>query len=138
MEEISENQQAILQVSDAYSEEYLRNVQCMPEEMRKDLRARIDKLNARAGELGDVKIRLTGEIYNMVDGNINRLDAGLARFREEIAGRAAKVANAVDHHQEVRPRTAEKDDKRHDVSNNNSKKSCTSRNVYFSAFAGRL
>lgn len=77
----------LLKEIDTLKCDYLTNLKTMDTETRLAQMRLIEKKYEKCKELGDEKVQLANQTYEMVDKHIRRLDTDLARFEVELKQR---------------------------------------------------
>lgn len=88
MRDLDTRAQSLMRTIDSMADQYLRNVNTMSLEKRKEQMEAIQTQFNKAKEYGDDKVQLAIQTYELVDKHIRRLDSDLARFEAEIQDKA--------------------------------------------------
>ncbi|XP_060519905.1 inhibitor of growth protein 5 [Cylas formicarius] len=88
MSELDKRAQGLMKNIDALADKYLRNLKSLNTDQRKEQLDKIQNMFNKAKELGDDKVQLAIQTYELVDKHIRRLDNDLARFESEIQDKA--------------------------------------------------
>lgn len=89
MLEMDEKNMNILKEVDSASDGYLRKVRDLSPDSRKVEMDKIQRMFKKAKEYGDEKVSIAIQTYEMVDKDIRRLDADLAKFEAEMREKGA-------------------------------------------------
>lgn len=95
MRDLDTRSQDLLKNIDKMADEYTKDVYKLPREKRGEMVKKIEKLFEKSREYGDDKVQLAMQTYEMVDKQIRKLDADLARFEAELKEQVAS-GKAVD------------------------------------------
>ncbi|XP_076256815.1 inhibitor of growth protein 5 isoform X1 [Rhynchophorus ferrugineus] len=93
MSDLDKRAQALMKNIDVLADEFLRNLKTLTSEQKKEQLDEIQKMFNKAKELGDDKVQLAIQTYELVDKHIRRLDNDLARFESEIQDKALNSRN---------------------------------------------
>ncbi|XP_066143177.1 inhibitor of growth protein 5 isoform X1 [Euwallacea fornicatus] len=88
MSDLDKRAQTIMKDIDSSADEYLRNLKTLLKDQQKEQLEGIQTMFNKAKELGDDKVQLAIQTYELVDKHIRRLDNDLARFESEIQDKA--------------------------------------------------
>lgn len=88
MRDLDTRAQGLMRTIDQMADNYLRNINSMSVEKRKEQMEEIQNQFNKAKEYGDDKVQLAIQTYELVDKHIRRLDSDLARFEAEIQDKA--------------------------------------------------
>lgn len=88
MRELDSRARTLMQTIDDKANDFMKGIvkekEAMPENHRHDKLQEIQDLFNKAKELGDDKVQLAIQTYELVDKHIRRLDQDLARFEGDI------------------------------------------------------
>ncbi|XP_030750189.1 inhibitor of growth protein 5 isoform X1 [Sitophilus oryzae] len=93
MSDLDKRAQGLMKNIDALADEYLRNIKTITSDQKKEQLDKIQNMFNKAKELGDDKVQLAIQTYELVDKHIRRLDNDLARFESEIQDKALNSRN---------------------------------------------
>ncbi|XP_050302674.1 inhibitor of growth protein 5 isoform X3 [Anthonomus grandis grandis] len=93
MSDLDKRAQGLMKNIDALADEYLRNIKSLSGDEQKEQLDKIQNMFNKAKELGDDKVQLAIQTYELVDKHIRRLDNDLARFESEIQDKALNSRN---------------------------------------------
>lgn len=93
MSDLDKRAQSLMKNIDALADEYLRNLKTLTSDQKKEQLDKIQNMFNKAKELGDDKVQLAIQTYELVDKHIRRLDNDLARFESEIQDKALNSRN---------------------------------------------
>lgn len=93
MSDLDKRAQSLMKNIDALSDEYLNNLKTLTGDQQKEQLDKIQNMFNKAKELGDDKVQLAIQTYELVDKHIRRLDNDLARFESEIQDKALNSRN---------------------------------------------
>ncbi|BET00173.1 inhibitor of growth protein [Nesidiocoris tenuis] len=96
MQELDTRAQAVMRDIDAMGDDFMNNVKSMSSEKKKEVMTKIQQQFNKAKELGDDKVQLAIQTYELVDKHIRRLDSDLARFESEIQDKALTSSRALE------------------------------------------
>ncbi|KAK2716870.1 hypothetical protein QYM36_007125 [Artemia franciscana] len=114
MRDLDQRAQSMLRDIDEMSNEFIKNSLNVPGDKKKETIEKIQKQYGKARELGDDKVQLAIQTYELVDKHIRKLDSDLARFESEIKDRAKanKKEEEVPVTQKGRKKTADREKKK--------------------------
>ncbi|KAL1512454.1 hypothetical protein ABEB36_002042 [Hypothenemus hampei] len=93
MSDLDKRAQSLMKNIDLLADEHLRNIKSLTGEQQKEQLDKIQNMFNKAKELGDDKVQLAIQTYELVDKHIRRLDNDLARFESEIQDKALNSRN---------------------------------------------
>lgn len=93
MSDLDKRAQSLMKNIDALADEYLQNLKTLTRDQQKEQLDKIQNMFNKAKELGDDKVQLAIQTYELVDKHIRRLDNDLARFESEIQDKALNSRN---------------------------------------------
>ena len=96
MSDLDKRAQNVMKNIDALAHEYLKSLKTLNSEQKKEQLDKIQKMFNKAKELGDDKVQLAIQTYELVDKHIRKLDNDLARFESEIQDKALNLRNQED------------------------------------------
>lgn len=95
MRELDSRAQGMMKSIDEKANEYMKQLvntkETFPDDVKKEKLRTIQELFNKAKELGDDKVQLAIQTYELVDKHIRRLDSDLARFEGEIQDKTLNV-----------------------------------------------
>ncbi|KAH1004504.1 hypothetical protein HUJ05_005303 [Dendroctonus ponderosae] len=93
MSDLDKRAQGLMKGIDTLADEHLRNVKSLSSDEQKEHLDKIQNMFNKAKELGDDKVQLAIQTYELVDKHIRKLDNDLARFETEIQDKALNSRN---------------------------------------------
>lgn len=95
MRELDSRAQGMMKSIDEKANEFMKQLvntkETFPDDVKKEKLRTIQELFNKAKELGDDKVQLAIQTYELVDKHIRRLDSDLARFEGEIQDKTLNV-----------------------------------------------
>ncbi|CAH0385272.1 unnamed protein product [Bemisia tabaci] len=102
MRELDSRVQAVMQKIDESGDDFLKNIKLLSSEERQDRMKKIQEMFNKVKALGDDKVQLSIQTYELVDKHIRRLDSDLARFESEIQDKANHTRNQMEENEPVK------------------------------------